>query len=152
MQIYEEYLSIAMKKFHSKDYYSAIEYFTKYNSKYVNYMSHMMVGLSKANLNDFNGAIVDYDKSIEILPYVTKNDSRPYENRANAKIELKDYYGAIADFTKVIELSPNDSGAYRNRGSAKFFLRNVSGACTDWRKAITLGEASARKLVNKYCN
>ena len=90
---------------------------------------------NKANLNDYNGAIADYTKAIELDP----NNSNAYINRGIVKNDLKDYYGAIFDYTKAIELDPNNSIAYYNRGFSKLFLKDAFGACQDARSAKSLG-------------
>ncbi len=57
-------------------------------------------GNIKYNSEDYQGAISDYTKAIEINP----GFSDAYCNRGSAKNELKDYSGAISDYTKAIEL------------------------------------------------
>ena len=87
----------------------------------------------KNNKGDYNGAIVDYTKAIEINP----NYFISYVNRGVVKNELKDYYGAIADYTKAIEINPEEV-AYTNRGLAKKELKDYYGAIADYTKAIEI--------------
>ena len=90
--------------------------------------------LEKQNKGDNQGAIVDYDKAIELNP----NYSLAYNNRGLAKSGLKDYEGAIVDYNKAIELNPNYAHAYNNRGNAKYDLKDYEGAIVDDNKAIEL--------------
>ena len=60
-------------------------------------------GLAKTFLKEYEGAIKDYDKAIELDP----NFAPAYHNRGIAKYELKQYSEAIADYDKAIELDPN---------------------------------------------
>ena len=83
---------------------------------------------------DFNGAIEDYTKAIEIDP----NDAMAYNNRGNAKHELSDYHGAIEDYTKAIEIDTDFALAYNNRSVAKHELSDYQGAIEDWTKAIEI--------------
>jgi len=97
-------------------------------------------GVVKSNLQDYDGAIADFDKATEISPdYAT-----PYYNRAFLKIKLQDNRGAIIDFNKAIALDPKDAipyyyiNAYHNRGNAKYRLKEYLGAIADYSKAIAL--------------
>ena len=68
--------------------------------------------LEKGNENykssDFNEAIKNYNKAIELNPKITE----AYWARGSAKAYLKNYRGAIADFNKAIELNPKYTQAY----------------------------------------
>ena len=124
--------------------------------------------LKKKEQNDYDGAIVDYNKAIEnnlnytyayndrgIVKYILKdydgaivdytkaieinpNLFKPYYNRGTVKSSLKDYYGAIADYTKAIELDPDEGWTYSFRGYAKGELKDYYGAIEDCTKAIQL--------------
>jgi len=137
-------------------------------------------GYEKDDKGDYNGAISDYTKAIEIYPNnasayynrgsakadlkdfkgaisdytkaieINPNDSDAYFNRADSKYQLKDYYGAISDFTKAIEINPNNSGAYVNRAICKYQLKDYNGACVDVKKAQDLGY-DATRLINNVC-
>ena len=52
-------------------------------------------GVKKAKKGDLNGALLEYNKAIEIYPL----NADAYYNRAYVKVQLKDYVGAIIDFT-----------------------------------------------------
>ena len=104
-------------------------------------------GNAKDNLQDYRGAIEDYNKAIKINPQYAE----AYYNRGNAKDDLEDYRGAIEDFNKAIKIIPQDAGAFYNRGVAKYKLGDKSGACLDWSKAGELGEMKAYDLIKQYC-
>jgi tetratricopeptide (TPR) repeat protein len=57
-------------------------------------------GNAKFNLQDFIGAISEYNKAIELNPKLIGS----YFNRGSAKDNLHDYIGAITDYNKAIEL------------------------------------------------
>ncbi len=63
-------------------------------------------GNAKAELQDYRGAIADYNKAIELKP----DFAEAYINRGRAKYELKDLDGACLDLSKAGELG--HSGAY----------------------------------------
>jgi TonB family protein len=89
---------------------------------------------SKLIKRDFDGAIADYTKAIELKP----DDSAACEHRGDAKAFKSDLDGAIADFSKAIELKPDDSAVYEHRGDAKAFKSDFDGAIADFSKALEL--------------
>ena len=104
-------------------------------------------GYDKAEANDYNGAISDYTKAIELDP----NYANAYYNRGISKKNLKDYNGAISDFNKSIELNPNYAVVYNNRGIAKYYNKDLKGACEDGKKSASLGY-DAYQLIQAACN
>ena len=111
------------------------------------FQAYYFRAITKMKLEDYNGAISDFNKAIELDP----NNAGAYMNRGNTKIKLKDFYGAISDYTKVIELNPNDAVAYCYRGNSKIILGDLNGACNDWKLATELGNTDAAGLYNQ-CN
>ena len=78
-------------------------------------------GLSKKDLLDYKGAIVEYNKAIEISPKYAE----AYKNRGTAKTLLQDYIGAISDYNKAIEIDSKYAIAYYNRATVKnYFLKD----------------------------
>ena len=91
-------------------------------------------GLAWAQKRDFDKAIADFTKVIEIDP----RDDIAYYNRGFIWVQKKDYVMAIADFTKVIEIDPNLAIAYYSRGLAWKEKGNNEKADADYKKAIEL--------------
>ncbi|MFB6306499.1 MAG: tetratricopeptide repeat protein, partial [Flavobacteriales bacterium] len=65
-------------------------------------------GLIKKSMQDFKGAIDDYNKAIEI----DSENVLMYNNRAEAKVDIKDYKGAVEDYTQALELNPENEDIY----------------------------------------
>ncbi|MDR2592497.1 MAG: tetratricopeptide repeat protein [Chitinispirillales bacterium] len=107
--------------------------------------SYFTSGNAKFTLSDYQGAIDDYSKAIEIDP----QDAGVYFNRGIAKSELSDYKGAIEDYSKAIEIDPQDAEAYVNRGAAKSDLSDYKGAIEDYSKAIEINPQYAKAYVNR---
>ena len=103
-------------------------------------------GYYKSKLEDYKGAIADYDKVIEIDP----NDAEAYENRSVIKSKLLDYKGALNDIKKSIEINPENAQHYWNSSVYKAGLRDFKGALADQKKASQLNPAyeEAPHLVN----
>jgi HEAT repeat protein/Flp pilus assembly protein TadD len=89
---------------------------------------------AKAHRNDFDGAIADYSKVIEVSPQKTE----AWKSRGHVKFERRDYDGAIVDYNKAIGLNPQDPVCYDLRGNAKEQKNDYDDAITDYDKAIEL--------------
>ena len=72
-------------------------------------------GVEKYDAGNYQGAIADFAKVIEIDP----QSPNAYYNRGNAKKDLGDYQGAIVDYDMAIEINPQYGNAYNNRGAIK---------------------------------
>lgn len=102
-------------------------------------------GVLKAELHDFNGAIEEYSKAIEIDPQYGK----AYYDRGTAKAALEDFRGAIMDFNKAIEIDAENLDAYVNRGNSKAMLNDLRGAIFDFSKAIEIDPKDAFAYNNR---
>lgn len=121
------------------DAQTLINKFCNYSQTAIEYYES---GIIKQNNKNYEGAISDYNKAIDIDPKFVK----AYNNRGIAKSDLNDFKGAISDYTKAIEIEPNDIFAYCNRGLAKTKLKDYNGAISDYTKAISLDPQD----VNSY--
>ncbi|MEI0612735.1 tetratricopeptide repeat protein [Brachyspira pilosicoli] len=115
-------------------------------SKYKNIcsMAYNNRGSAKNDLERYEEAIKDYNKSIEL----NLNYSEAYYNRANAKSYLGNDREAIEDYNKAIELNPNSSYDYNNRGNAKNNLKQYKEAIKDYNKAVELNPNNAQAYFN----
>ncbi|KGG14985.1 MULTISPECIES: trypsin-like peptidase domain-containing protein [unclassified Prochlorococcus] len=123
-------------------------------------------GYAKAGLEDYQGAINDFTKAVELWPVDFKSKSktklyrrtlaRIHTSRGRAKIFLEDFEGAINDFTKVIKLKSTEemvkSKAYNLRGIAKAELEDYEGAINDFTKAIGIKPADNKSITGSYLN
>jgi tetratricopeptide (TPR) repeat protein len=96
-------------------------------------------GFDKYRFSDYDGAIADYTKAIEINPKYTE----AYCNRGTAKLLKRDYDGAYADGNQAIALDPKDAEAYSVRGQAKSGKSDYDGAIADLDQAISLSPSSS---------
>ena len=91
-------------------------------------------GNKRLDKGDYQGAIYDFNKAIEVNP----NFAGAYINRGFAFYNLNDYQAEIADYTKAIEINPKFALAYYNRGLAFNRLKDYQGAIADFTKAIEI--------------
>ncbi|MCF8230484.1 MAG: tetratricopeptide repeat protein, partial [Bacteroidales bacterium] len=157
-----------IKKLFSNSYYQVFYYEFKnfirdatiYNipveSTPSEYMSYYRWGVLKYQSGNYDGAVQDFDKAVEINPET--KDFMLYSYRGNAKTKLRDFNGAIEDFDRALDIEPTEVVDYSNwvrnyynRGVAKFYVNDINGACRDWHNAYELGFGLALEYLNKYC-
>ncbi|WIH87267.1 tetratricopeptide repeat protein [Brachyspira pilosicoli] len=155
--------NLAYQTDNNKDYNSSINYYNKiieminnllkkYDenpeeySKYKNNISiaYYNIGIVKNNLKQYEEAIKDFNKVIEL------NDSysEAYNNRGVSKSNLGYNEEAIKDYDKAIELNSNNSEAYNNRGVSKSNLGYNEEAIKDYNKAIELNPNISEAYFN----
>jgi len=91
-------------------------------------------GKDRLNAKNWDGAIANFDKCLEIDPY----NKKLYNYRGIAKSDKQDFDGAIADYTKAIEINPNYAIAYSNRAWARYNKKDFDNAINDYTKAIEI--------------
>ena len=96
----------AGKKYNEGNYKEAIKLFSKYIIKYSTYAedyvrdAYYYRALSKGSIKDYDGAISDFTKAIEIYPEYTA----AYLYRGIAKLNIEDLKGACFDAKKIVSL------------------------------------------------
>jgi tetratricopeptide (TPR) repeat protein len=91
-------------------------------------------GLAYAAKNDYDRAIADYDKSIEVDPTY----ARTFDSRGNAYYGRHDYDRAIVDYDEAIRLDPKDDWPLRNRALAYRAKRDYDHALADLNAALRI--------------
>ncbi len=106
--------------------------------KQVRAAAYYGLGKEKLDAKDYTGAIVDFDKVIEIdTEYADAYNNRGLAKlrfgesetaSGNAKKSQRLYKAAIEDITRSIQMDPEDADSYNNRGLAKFNLGEAKSA------------------------
>ena len=165
------------------DLYAAIAYYNEIissdfaNTSAVAY-AYNNRGVAYATMGEYNRAIADLTKSVELRP----SDPESHANRGaayakyekyelaiedynkainfnlhNAELysvrgtiyaEMGEYVLAAEDLNKAIELNPNDAGAYNARGYTHFRNGDFDSAITDYNRSIHLNS----DFAETYCN
>ena len=94
---------------------------------------------------DFNAAIADYTKAIELNP---KFDLA-YNNRGMAYHALGKYNEALAEYNKSTELNPKDASPYNSRGITYHILGKYKEALAEYNKSIELNPQYADAYLNR---
>ena len=103
------------------------------------------LGAEKFKVKDYAGAIIDFDKAVELNPeYV-----RAYYERGRAQVRLGDNASAIASCTQAIKIDPSEADAYYGRGTVKAHLGKYTAAMIDLDKAIELDAEHANAYTNR---
>jgi len=91
-------------------------------------------GIAWQNKGDYDKAIADYNRAIELDP----KNADSYSRRGDLRFRKDDYDQAIADYTRSIELNPKHSDSYNGRGQAWAGKGDWDKAFTDFNRAIKL--------------
>jgi tetratricopeptide (TPR) repeat protein len=101
------------------------------------------LGNSYHGLGDYQQAIKDFDRAIELDPKLAE----AYWGRGKTYHGLGDYQQAIKDFDRAIELDPKLAEAYWDRGKTYNELGKYQQAIENWKRAAQLGNEGARDLL-----
>ena len=101
-------------------------------------------GVLEAKNGDLDGALVDFNKVIEIKPDITET----YALRGFVKQIKGDSDGAMADYNNDIEMNPKDAPVYYARGLLNYDSHKFTNALADFRKACELG----LDVTNRDCS
>jgi len=119
--------------------------FTDMIKKYPDsYLAYWMRGNYKNDVKDYQGALQDYNKTLQLHP----NFAECLTNRGNIFNELKDYKAALQDLDRSIALDTTVAESFNNRGIAHNGLGDTASALKDYNKAIQLDP----ELQNAYDN
>ncbi|NER06252.1 MAG: DnaJ domain-containing protein [Okeania sp. SIO3C4] len=91
-------------------------------------------GVAKSQLGDYQGAITDYTKALEI----NSNWAEVLYHRGFASYKLQDYRSADIDYTKALFLDPYLVEVYYYRGLCRMKLRYIQAGMEDYSKALEI--------------
>lgn len=91
-------------------------------------------GVAKSQFGDYQGAIADYTKALEINP----NWAEVLYHRGFASYKMQDYRSADLDYTKALFLDPYLVEVYYYRGLCRMKLRYIHAGMEDYSKALEI--------------
>lgn len=124
----------------AKDYRGAVEALNKVLSLYPASDRYSVArvlanrGIYKAAIGDTVGAMVDYNRTIEIRPEFAE----AYYNRGHLHSEMGDDAAAIADYSRCIERKKNFPHPYVNRGGLYLKAQDADKALADFDAALAI--------------
>lgn len=143
---------------------------------------YLKSGITKHNSKDYEGAIKDYTKAIQLdknlrdgyfnrgicelalqdikaakkdLDKTIELDPtfvKAYYSRATVSVSQQKYAEALPDLDKTIELDPTTPKALTLRGQIRAQTGNKKGACEDFNKAKENGDLKADKYLGQFCS
>ena len=116
------------------------------NIKAKNYEYFFNRAQDKFELADYEEAILDYNKALELSP---TEICLVYSMRGNAKRNLGDLDGAISDQNKALDFDPLYADGYFNRGIAKFKKRDFDGAIEDYSQVLKINPKDSDAFFNR---
>jgi tetratricopeptide (TPR) repeat protein len=135
------YEKSAFEAFDNYDLQNSIKYFTILINQKPNEKFYIKRGICKYLLQDFKGAISDYDSSIKI-----KKTAEAYTNKGNVNEYLKNYNKAILDYDTAIKIDPEYPGAYSYKGLYFLYKKNdINQSNIYFKKAIELYNKAIEK-------
>lgn len=102
-------------------------------------------GLAHVGTRNYEQAIVDYSKAIELDPEYAE----AYNNRSTAHLSMENYGQAVTDCQQAITLAPDFVSAYVNRAIAYTGLRQYEQALADYGKALELAPHNVYAYYNR---
>ena len=116
------------------------------NIKARNYEYFFKRSQDKLELADYEEAILDYNKALELSP---TEICLVYSMRGNAKRNLGDFEGAISDQNKALDFDPLYADGYFNRGIAKFKKGDFDSAIQDYSQVLKINPKDSDEFFNR---
>ena len=116
------------------------------NTKAIDYEYFFNRAQDKFELADYEEAIIDYNKALELSP---TEICLVYSMRGNAKRNLGDFEGAISDQNKALDFDPLYADGYFNRGIAKFKKGDFDGAIQDYSQVLKINPKDSDAFFNR---
>jgi len=116
------------------------------NKKVSNYEYFFNRAQDKFEIANYEEAILDYNKALELSP---TEICLVYSMRGNAKRNLGDFNGAISDQNKALDFDPLYADGYFNRGSAKYKMGDLAGAIEDYTQVIRINPKDSDAFFNR---
>lgn len=99
-----------------------------------------------ADLNQYEKALMDFNKSLEMDP----KNAFAYSCRGDMFLKIKKTRQALIDFDSACQLQPKDAYYIARRANAHYFLNNIDKALEDCNLAIEIDEHLVIAYMFRY--
>ncbi len=131
-------------------YYKSVTDFNKVlalNKPIDMYKVYLNRGVAYLNLKDYNPAIEDLTKSIEL----NNTNASAYHTIGMIYYDLQDYTLAVENFTRALDLSQDNPVTFFNLGMSYFRQEDKESACPYFHKACSMGDKNACRMAFMEC-
>ncbi|BAY01257.1 TPR repeat-containing protein [Anabaena cylindrica PCC 7122] len=111
---------------------------------YYDYHKYILVGDEFVNNQNYQGAITNYSKALQINP----RNAQIYFKRAEIHHQLGNFQDAINDYSQAIYINPKDAYSHNNRGIIYYELGYIDYAINDYEEAIRINPKEAVVYFN----
>lgn len=109
-----------------------------------NFEAYFLRGVAKFNLNDYQGALDDFSRTLEIHPLYV----RAYHYRGITHDRMSNYFDARADFKRALEIDPYNADLHIANGATSMHLNAFEAAVKSYDMALLINP----RLSNAYLN
>lgn len=109
------------------------------------YEGYFLRGVAKFNLDDLNGAQLDFTLAISEKPAYTQ----ALQYRAITRSRLGQYNESLADFGAALSFRPDDAGIYYSRGVTFFLNQDFTNSVSDFTEFIRLQPREPEGYLNR---
>ncbi len=112
------------------------------------YKVYLNRGVAYTNLQEYELALADYRKSIELEP----GNAAAYHSRGMLNYQLRDYSAAVSDFRQALLFNSDNPETQFNLGMSYFKMDEKENACPHFHQACKNGNLNACKMVLMECS
>ena len=109
-----------------------------------NFEAYFLRGVAKFNLSDYQGALDDFSKTLEIHPLYV----RAWHYRGITHDRMSNYFDAKADFARALEIDPYSADLHIASGATSMHLNAFEDAVKSYDMALLINP----RLSNAYLN
>ncbi|MDY0077399.1 MAG: tetratricopeptide repeat protein [Bacteroidales bacterium] len=109
-----------------------------------NFEAYFLRGVAKFNLSDYQGALADFSRTLEIHPLYV----RAWHYRGITHDRMSNYFDAKADFARALEIDPYSADLHIASGATSMHLNAFEAAIKSYDMALLINP----RLSNAYLN
>ena len=128
-----------------RQYDQPSDFETREQTTRLNYKDFYVRGAEKALEKDYQGAIENYSRAIELNP----DFFQAYRKRCEANYKLGDDRGVLADCQQLLNIDPNFAPAYYYQGRSRYRLGYAQSAIEAYTEAIRLSNNYAQAYYHR---
>ncbi|MDA3942656.1 MAG: tetratricopeptide repeat protein [Bacteroidetes bacterium] len=110
-----------------------------------NFEAYFLRGVAKFNLSDYQGALDDFSKTLEIHPLYV----RAWHYRGITHDRMSNYFDAKADFARALEIDPYNADLHIANGATSMHLNEFKAAIESYDMALLINPRLSTAYLNR---